>query len=297
MIRMEIPNIVFAAVIIVLTGLLAVSIITSGYSGITGFLTSEQAAQKVINYLDEIGYPATLVDVEEVSGVYKVNIEIEEEILPIYVSKDGSLMFPQAIEIELESYDAPNSQKPVVKFFVMSYCPFGQQAEYSLEQVADLFGDKVEFEPHYVISKDSEGNFRSLHKENELNEDVRQICIWNNYESDIWWDYVSYVNDNIALNDIESEWKNAANKFNIDTDLIESCVSQERENILNFEFELNNQYGVTASPTIFINDELYTEGRDPESIKEGICTGFTTQPAECSQTLSTNSEAASGSCD
>lgn len=294
---MEKTNLLFAGVIILAVMLIA-SVLTNGYSSITGrYLTSQQAAEKVISYLNENNYPATLVNVEEVSGVYQVNVEINGDTFPIYVSRDGNYMFPQAVEIKpIEAFDAPDSEKPIVKFFVMSYCPYGQQAEYSLKPIADLFGDKVEFEPHYVIGKDMEGNFKSLHGEDELNEGVRQICIWKNYDSDTWWDYITYVNDNIGLSDIEAKWKEAANKFNIDTSLIETCASQEREDILNSEVELNNQYGVTGSPTIFINDKLYTEGRDSDSIKQGICTGFINQPEECFQGLSTSSEPTGGSC-
>ena len=294
---MEKTNLLFAGVIILAVMLIA-SVLTNGYSSITGrYLTSQQAAEKVISYLNENNYPATLVNVEEVSGVYQVNVEIDGDAFPIYVSKDGNYMFPQAVEIKpVEAFDAPDSEKPVVKFFVMSYCPYGQQAEYSLEQVADLFGDKVIFEPHYIVGEDMDGNFRSLHGEAELNEDVRQICIWNNYGSKIWWDYLRYVNDNISLNEIETKWKEAANKFDINTSLIENCLSQQKEDILNSEIELSNQYGVTGSPTIFINNERYTEGKDAESIKQGICSGFITQPSECSQSLSASSQSTDGSC-
>lgn len=44
------------------------------------------------------------------------------------------------------------SAKPEVKFFVMSFCPFGNQAEAGLEPVYQLLKDKVEWLPRYIFS-------------------------------------------------------------------------------------------------------------------------------------------------
>ncbi|MGB9637371.1 MAG: DsbA family protein [Microgenomates group bacterium] len=44
------------------------------------------------------------------------------------------------------------SAKPEVKFFVMSFCPYGNQAEAGLEPVYQLLKDKVTWTPQYIIS-------------------------------------------------------------------------------------------------------------------------------------------------
>ena len=44
------------------------------------------------------------------------------------------------------------SAKPEVKFFVMSFCPFGNQAEAGLEPVYQLLKDKVKWSPRYIFS-------------------------------------------------------------------------------------------------------------------------------------------------
>lgn len=43
-------------------------------------------------------------------------------------------------------------EKPEIKFFVMSFCPYGNQAEDGLKPVAELFGDKVSWQPVYIVS-------------------------------------------------------------------------------------------------------------------------------------------------
>jgi len=44
------------------------------------------------------------------------------------------------------------SAKPEVKFFVMAFCPYGNQAEAGLEPVYQLLKDKVTWVPQYIIS-------------------------------------------------------------------------------------------------------------------------------------------------
>ena len=43
------------------------------------------------------------------------------------------------------------SDKAKIDFYVMSYCPYGNQAEDGMSPVAALLNDKINFEPHYVI--------------------------------------------------------------------------------------------------------------------------------------------------
>ncbi len=45
------------------------------------------------------------------------------------------------------------SAKPEVKFFVMSFCPYGNQAEAGLEPVYRLLKDKVSWQPRYIVSQ------------------------------------------------------------------------------------------------------------------------------------------------
>ncbi len=51
------------------------------------------------------------------------------------------------------SFDAQKSQKPELKFFVMSFCPYGNQMEDVLRPVYDLIKDKADITPHYIFDK------------------------------------------------------------------------------------------------------------------------------------------------
>jgi hypothetical protein len=54
--------------------------------------------------------------------------------------------------------------------------------------------------------------------------------------------------------------------------------------------------GVSGSPTLIINNVDYSGARTAEAYKTAICSGFTAEPTECSQTLSEDSTSANGSC-
>lgn len=60
-------------------------------------------------------------------------------------------------------FDAENIKKPQLDFYVMSFCPYGNQIEDVLKPVYDLLGDKVEMRPRYIFDK-IEGDLSSYCK-------------------------------------------------------------------------------------------------------------------------------------
>jgi len=193
-----------------------------------------------------------------------------------------------------------------MKFFVMTYCPFGQQAEKGIIPVARLMKDKAIIEPHYVIYSnyqgggpkyclDKESKYCSMHGINEVNEDVRQLCLWK-YDQEKWWDYVETVNNTCQLTNIETCWKDAANKVGVDINQIETCFKNEAEDLLANELKLNKKYEVRGSPQVFINDTEYSGSRTPEAYKQALCSGFINPPEECNKTLSNEGGDANGGC-
>ncbi|HPT66291.1 MAG TPA: hypothetical protein PK257_03220 [Candidatus Woesebacteria bacterium] len=62
-------------------------------------------------------------------------------------------------------FTAAKSNKPVLDFYVMSFCPYGNQMETILRPVFDLLGNKVELRPRYIFDK-IEGNLATYCKNN-----------------------------------------------------------------------------------------------------------------------------------
>lgn len=295
--------------------------ITGKATGTVGTLSAAQAGQKTIDYINknlvQPGTSATFLSIKELGSVYEVTSSYQGREIPIYISKDGSFIFLSAYntsetiaqeqETPQKPQEVPKTDKPVVKFFVMSFCPYGQQAENGLGPVADLLGDKIVMEPHFVIYSnyggggpqyclDSENKYCSMHGIKELNEDVRQLCIYK-YNKDLFWDYVNKINSKCSSQNVDTCWEAIATEVGINAAKIKTCQSSEATELLKAEVELGTKLGVQGSPQVFINDVEYNGGRTPESYKQTICNAFTTQPSECSQTLSSEGSAtASGGC-
>ena len=293
------------------------SMFTNGFSGITG-MSAVDAGDKAMNYLNTQllppGTEATLISTESLAGVYKLKMNIDGEEYDTYVTKDGNLFFISGIELtevelvepeigtgeeteELASepavFDAPDAEEPLVQLFIMSYCPYGQQAVNNIASTIELLGEDISFEPRFIVNVQND-TINSLHGSIEADEDMRQACIWK-YYPESWLDYVLYVNENIPLNSINEEWTTAAEEVGLDIESIETCVNDEGLELMQADDDLTDELGITGSPTLLINGERYSGQRTPESFKQAICSGFEEQPDSCLEELEEGS-AATGSC-
>ena len=292
-------------------------------SGLTAAEAAENTRAFVVDYM---GLPENVnvevTSVTEESGVYKVGLMLSSGTDSLeadsYMSKDGKLFFVSGVNVEetkattpaqpevASVFDAPNESTPTVKFFVMSFCPYGTQAEQGLEPVYQLLGDSVNWEPHYVIYENyagggpdyciDDGNLCSMHGIDELTENVRQLCVYKNYDIGTFWSYIKYVYTNCELGNINNCWKEAADYASVDTDMITTCAADNAVEYMAAEREANLAHSVSGSPTIFVNDQLYSGGRAPENLKLATCSGFADAPAECEEVIGAEAIAASGSC-
>jgi glutaredoxin len=277
------------------------------------------------NFLSMYGVKSKIANYTEYENIIAFNVEVnfsgEVDRTDVYVTKDGRYMILGSLLDLSKPLPKPNYQsqsagstgtnkdygkveKPKVLLFVMSFCPYGQQAERGMFPVVKLLKDKIDFSLHYVIygpeyyNNDSrycmEG-LCSMHGVDELKEDIRQMCIIK-YYPDSYIDYISEIDNNCNYKNVESCWKGVAQKFGIDTEKIENCASSEGIEMAKNDKQIGDRYGVEGSPTIFINDVEYSGGRSPEDFKSAICSSFSSEPSECAQKLSSSSSTVSGSC-
>jgi glutaredoxin len=249
---------------------------------------------------------------------YKGDTNVGSDI--IYITSQGYVFIvfqgPYDVENPLKlseppaQPEIPKSERPKVLMFVMSFCPFGQQAERGLKPVMELLGDKLDFEPHYVIYDkrygytwpdyciDENAEYCSMHGVEELKEDVRQLCIWK-YHPDKFWNYVSYINANCSVSNVGDCWKDAAASVDLNVEAVQKCFDEEALTLLAKEKELNERYGVSGSPTIFINDTEYSGGRTAAAFQQAICDAFENPPADCNAQVGDEGETSqppAGSC-
>jgi hypothetical protein len=280
-----------------------------GVGRIPGKLSPQQAADKTINYINQNkdtltgGETVSLVSVTEENGLYKAQIKLGDNQVDIYVTKNGKLLFPAVAALDLEptptatpqasgnaSSEVQKRDKPDVKLFVMSYCPYGLQAQKMFLPVYNLLEDKAEMGVYFV-------NY-VMHGKQEIDENLRQYCI-EKEQKDKYYNYLSCF---VQAGNFDA----CLIEANIDKNKMNSCISatdaqygitqgyNDKSTWISGQYpkfdvndNLNQQYGVQGSPTIVINDTIVEiASRSPEVFKEVICNAFNTPPSECSQSLS-----------
>lgn len=302
----------------VVLGILVLIVLISGSSCTTGkTISSTQAESAFLNYLDGVGADLNDIEVTNVqkeNGLYAISFNYQGTEYPYsyYVSLDGSLVGSMyAVSEEgssssssSASTEVPQSDKPVVELFVMSYCPYGTQAEKGIIPAIEALGDSVDFRIRYV--------YYSMHGEKEITENLREYCVQEN-EPEKFLDYMNcflegdgevsssgYVTEG---NDVNTCLAQAG----IDTSELSTCMAEADEEFsvtANYENEdswlsgyyplfdvdkdLNEEYGVGGSPTLVINGVTVSSARDSQSYLDVICSAFTdgNAPSACDATLS-----------
>jgi len=276
-------------------------------------LSKIEAKHLVENFVNDNllagGMTAEVLNVEAKSGMWEVNIRLSngQEVKSL-LSKDGKIFVPEAIyidevEAEKEQQEADaaaaqeellatveKSDKPVVELFVMSYCPFGTQAEKAIIPAVEALGDDVDFRLMFVSY--------AMHGATEVYENLRQYAISEKYPEKL----IPYLKvfldagDSAAAlaaveltdDDLAGTTAAADAKFEITKSLEDesSWLSGKYP-----EFKINDaegdSYGVRGSPTLVVNGTV-VEGaeRTPAAMLQTICAAYETAPEACNTELS-----------
>jgi protein-disulfide isomerase len=315
--------VMFAGVFIIgiLIGAIAISTMappstTGAVIGEGTDIGAEAAEAKALDFISarlEQTYPGIEVVSEgitestDIAGTYEVTIKMtfqgQPQTAPYHVTKDGKWMFGGLIDLNEELPEAPStpdqpsqpantgipkSDKPVVDLFIMSYCPYGLQAQKAMLPVMDLFGDKADITIKWVDY--------IMHGKKEIDENNVQYCIQKEEPEK----YISFA-ECFTQNDDSAGCREEAG---IDEAKLETCIAA-----MDAEFKItelyddqstwsggrypqypvdtaeNTQFGVQGSPTLIINGQKASVARAPEAIKQAICDAFNTPPAECTGEL------------
>jgi len=301
-------------VAILVTAAYAVAFLT-GFARLTTDapgIGTDAAKEKIESFVrDNLVQPGTelsVKDVTEKSGLYSATLTVQGTDYPVYLSFDGALLFPEAIETTTPEADAstpdagttaevPKSQRPKVELFVMSYCPYGTQIEKGILPVLETLGDSIDFELKFVSY--------AMHDKKEIDENLRQYCIRTTEDSSKLYAYLGcFLSKGEGTEDAclktagISAAKNAAcmkeadEKFEVMKKYADKSTYQGSFPPFDVDKEANDTYGVQGSPTLVINGvEAPSSGRDAASLLSTICSAFETSPDACSATLSSETPA------
>jgi len=261
--------------------------------------------KKAMEYINEMvkgqGQSASLISWSEEGGLYKIDFKIGDNQYQSFITKDGKYLFTYGIDLtkkieeatgteetETQPTQVEKREKPDVKLFVMSYCPFGLQMEKALLPVWQLLKDKADIGIYFVDY--------IMHGKKEMEENLRQYCIQKE-EKEKFLAYLECFAKNGSYENSEI-YKDCLKEIGINENKLNSCYEKTdkefkiSENFsetgyppFNIHKDLNEKYGVRGSPTLIINDTLVNVERSPEKVKEAICNAFLNPPEECNQKL------------
>jgi glutaredoxin len=304
-------------IVIILVAILAVGVIQAGQGTVVPPVVCGPKAVAYINQNLAQGGVATLISINESKGLYQLKIDYQSQAMTMYATKDCTLLFTDVVNMAAgpagqatqqatpQATTAPvKSARPTVDLYVMSFCPYGTQAETAMGPVVDLLTSKADIRIRYIttISGTTVDSVNSLHGPAEAKEDLRQICI-NKYYPGQTWSYIKTFNEQCYpswqnATALASCQKNTLAALSLDSAKIDTC-SQGTEglDLLTADEAAAGKDGATASPMLFINGVLYSGARTPDAYKQAICNSFDTAPAECSTVLSsTSSSGTTGGC-
>lgn len=192
--------------------------------------------------------------------------------------------------------------KPQVDFFVMSYCPYGNQAEETMYDVYKLLKNKVDFNPHYVIYSnygkgypadclDKDSKYCSMHGIQELNQNIREICVLQQSGIEYWFNFVIAMNDKCTAQNADGCWSDVAEGLGLDVDKIRACEKNDGLKIAEEQLKLTTAFKARGSPAIYIDGSTFSGDRTPEGYKTAVCEVFTTKPSQCDTKLESSGSA------
>ncbi len=148
--------------------------------------------------------------------------------------------------------------KPTLELFVMSYCPYGVQAEEKIIPIVKKFGDAIDFKLQFIAQEKEEPSaqditpFVSLHGYPEVAENIRQLLIAQEYP-DRYLDYILCRGKRL-----DKSWEACAEKLGIDVAKIQALFdSPEAEQLFRENIKRATELGVRASPTILVDGHKF----------------------------------------
>ena len=192
--------------------------------------------------------------------------ELVEQVMPEVDHSRTQLSLKQILEQRMRG-----PMKPEIELFVMSYCPYGVQAEQELLPFFETYGDTIDFKLRFIVGKEETSEektseqveFTSLHGEPELIENKRQMVIAELYPDKLF-DYLLCRADHL-----QEAWVNCAKDVGLDVERIARAVESEKIALeLVKEIQRTEELNVKGSPTLVIDGRIIDGGLWRGKVKE-----------------------------
>jgi protein-disulfide isomerase len=237
----------------------------------------------------------------EVEGMYRLRDEATGA--EWFLDEETRIAFLAEIDDKLGI--TRDDGRPQVDFFLMSYCPYGNQAEELLKPVFDQLKGKADFNPRYVIYNQGNGCYTdtdgtqlcSLRGGVELNQNMRELCVFYDEGEQAWFDFALAMNTRCTSDNADTCWPAVAESLGLDKQKITSCFDENKVRYAREQYELTRALSVSGSPTVFFEGQLYNGARSSNGYLGALCAGFDNPPAACDNVIQEAVQAvAQGTC-
>lgn len=225
-----------------------------------------------------IGIEAVYKGVEDKGDFYDINYLLKGVPTVISVTKDLKLARLEGsdwvdvdklqdilVDIYREERVHNKADIPHVELFAMSYCPYSLQAEKAILPLKEVFKDKIKIDMHYL--------HYVLDGDKEKNENIRQICIRNEFEDKFFLYLECFAETGDSSVCLE--------RSEIDIEKLNNCESSRGKDY-HFNESVFSREKVENAPVLFINGEkIDFFPRSTKNAMNLICEGFIKQPREC----------------
>jgi hypothetical protein len=132
-----------------------------------------------------------------------------------------------------------------IKLYIQAHCPSAAKLLLILSKTKTKY--KIDM-PVYIINSSSDGNsnvsYSSMHGQDELDEDIRQLVI-EKYYSDQYWPYVQQL----YSTDMR-QWEDALQKVGLKKEEILAKQNSEKNELLSANANLLSNIPIMGSPTV-----------------------------------------------
>ncbi|MBI1926267.1 hypothetical protein HYR99_18715 [Candidatus Poribacteria bacterium] len=142
-----------------------------------------------------------------------------------------------------------------IELHMMSQCPFSNKLLKDLIPLVKRYKNQIALKIHYITAENigwllnKQSRFRSLHGQQEVAENIRQLVIAKLYPDKVL-DYLLCRTENYSVAD---QWRECANQVGIDIAQVRMLVEEEGEQLLSQNTKRSAELQISQSPLLFID--------------------------------------------
>ncbi|MBT5023328.1 thioredoxin domain-containing protein [Candidatus Woesearchaeota archaeon] len=263
---------------------------TDSGSSTPGELSLSAASTKALNVVNnnlvEPGVTATITDKEEVSGVYKVALNLGGRTIDSYVSKDAKLLFPNAIDLTNpptpQAPSAPQPQEPIdvdeetlmdddaIKGDLDAPVTIVEFSEFECPFCAKFYSDTyLKIKSEYIDTGKVRIVFRDFPLGFHANAQKAAEAAECAGDQDMYYDMHDMLFEDGVVGGVTT-FKKYAKELGLDTEEFDECLDSDKHaQEVQDDMAAGSSFGVSGTPAFFINGQKIV-GAQPFSAFEAI---------------------------